>query len=94
MATLRRDKRTGFWTVRLYWMGRQQQRSCSTKSRREADRTLAIVEDTLHLLKTGRLEIPADIDPLDWIVSGGKLNVVRIKQKAKDKRLGKSVSPT
>ena len=89
MATLRRDKRTGFWTIRIYWMGKQQQRSCCTKSSREADRALAIVEDTLHLLKTGRLEMPSDIDPIDWIVSGGKLKAMRIQEKRKDKRFAK-----
>jgi integrase len=88
MATLRRDKRTGFWTVRIYWKGQQQQRSCCTKRRPEALRALAVVEDTLHLLKTGRLEMPVDIDPIDWIVSGGKLKAKRIKEKAKDKRFG------
>jgi len=88
MATLRQDKRTRYWTVRIYWAGKQQQRSCSTKSKREATRTLSLIEDTLHLLKTGRLEIPPDINPLDWIVSGGKVLPVRSKQTCKDKRLG------
>ena len=77
MATLRLDKRTGFWTVRFYWNGKQVQRTCATKRRGEANRTLAAVEDTIHLLKTGRLTIPEIVTPSrqgDWIVSGGQIN--------------------
>jgi len=73
MASLRQIKRTGQWQIRFYWNGEQRQRSCLTKRSKEANRVLATVEDTLHLLKTGRLEIPADVDAVHWIMTGGKL---------------------
>ena len=90
MATLRLDKRTDCWTVRFYWNGKQVQRSCATKRRAEANRTLAAVEDTIHLVKTGRLQMPLGVDPFDWIVSGGKLQSTPERNgDPKDKRFGK-----
>ncbi len=90
MATLRIDKRSGFWQIRFYWGGEQQQRSCGTKRRSDAYRTLAAAEDTIQLLKTGRLEMPSDVDPFDWILSGGKLpSKPASNGKTQDKRFGK-----
>jgi len=93
MATLRLDKRTGCWTVRFYWNGKQVQRSCATKRRAEANRTLAAVEDTIHLVKTGRLTIPGGLAPSkepDWIVSGSKVKPKPERNgKPKDNRFGK-----
>ena len=90
MATLRHDRRTGNWQIRLYWNGGQQERSCNTKKRSKALRTLAVVEDTIELLKSGRLTMPDDVEPISWIVSGGKVQKKPgTNGRAKDNRFGK-----
>ena len=89
MATLRHDRRTGNWQVRFYWNGEQQERSCRTKTRSKALRTLASIEDTLDLLKSGRISIPDGVEPIVWIASGGKLEQKpKENGKPKDKRFG------
>ncbi len=90
MATLRHDRRTGNWQIRFYWNGGQQERSCSTKKRSKALRTLSIVEDTIELLKSGRLTMSDDVEPISWIVSGGKIEKKPSKNgRSKDTRFGK-----
>ena len=90
MATLRHDRRTGNRQIRFYWDGAQQERSYHSKSRSKALRTQATIEDTIELLKSGRLSIPDDADPIDWIVSGGKARSKRTPNgEAKDKRFGR-----
>ena len=74
MASLRHIERTGYWQIRFYWQGKQHQLACATKRQAEANRILAVVEDTLQLLSTGRLEVPPDVDPVSWIISGGKVS--------------------
>lgn len=76
MATLRQDNRTRCWAVRFYWNGEQHQRTCGTKRKSVAIRTLATVEETLEDLKRHKAVVPADLSrplQLDWILSGGKL---------------------
>ncbi len=73
MAILRQDHRTGNWHVRFYWAGTQQERSCQTKDRSKAGRVLASVEETLEFVKTGRISMPENVDPVAWLLSGGKL---------------------
>ena len=90
MATLRHDCRTGYWQIRFYWAGEQQERSCRTKKRSKALRTQVAVEETIDLLKSGRITVPAEADLVDWIVSGGKIDSTPERNgDPKDKRFGK-----
>ena len=90
MAILRHDRRTGFWQIRFYWDGNQQERSCRTKHRSKAQRTQAAVGETIDLLRSGRITMPEDVDPVDWIVSGGKLQSKSVRHgEVKDQRFGR-----
>ncbi len=76
MATLKQDKASGIWRVRFRYLGRQFFRSCETTDDKIANQVLTRVDETLGLLKTGRLTLPPDADGEgvgDFIVSGGKV---------------------
>jgi len=89
MATLRKDSRTGIWQIRFYWDGNQQERSCRTKHRSKAQRTQATVEETVEFLRSGRITMPEDVDSVDWILFGGKLQIKSVRHsEVKDKRFG------
>jgi integrase len=73
---------SGVWRVRFRFGGRQFYRSLETDNEKTATGMLATIEETLGLLKTGRLTIPSDVEDIGaWIVSGGK---VTAKPKAKE----------
>lgn len=73
---------TGVWRVRFRFGGHQFYRSLETDNEKTATGMLATIEETLGLLKTGRLTIPSDVEDLGaWIVSGGK---VTAKPKTKE----------
>lgn len=81
MATLKQHE-SGTYRVRFWFGGKQYFRSLETDQEKTANGMLATVEETLGLLKTGRLTIPADVEDIGaWIVSGGK---VTAKPKAKE----------
>lgn len=73
MATLKQHE-SGVYRVRFWFGGNQYFRSLETDQEKTANGMLATVEETLGLLKTGRLTIPADVEDIGaWIVSGGKM---------------------
>jgi integrase len=73
MATLKQHK-SGGWRVRFWFGGIQYFRSLKTNVEKTAKGMLATIEETLGLLETGRLTIPADVEDIGaWIVSGGKV---------------------
>jgi integrase len=75
MATLKQSA-AGIWRVRFRYSGRQFFRSCETTEEKAANQVLTRVDETLSLLKTGRLTLPPDVDGEgvgDFIVSGGKV---------------------
>jgi len=73
MATLKQHE-SGVYRVRFWFGGTQYFRSLETDQEKTANGMLATVEETLGLLKTGRLTIPADVEDIGaWIVSGGKM---------------------
>jgi integrase len=74
MASLHQDERTGNWILAFRWAGRQHRRSCATARNGEAQAIKARVEDTIRLLKQGRIDIPTGADPGVWIMSDGKLD--------------------
>jgi integrase len=73
MASIWQDDRSGNWVIGFVFGGKHFVRSCRTKTETKAHRTKSVVEETLELLNTGRLVMPADADPGVWILSGGKL---------------------
>ncbi len=73
MATIKRHQ-SGVWRIRFWFDGSQYFRSLETEDENTARGVLATVEETLRLLKTGRLAIPHDTESIGaWIVSGGKV---------------------
>lgn len=73
MAHMRQDSRTGNWLIHFRWSGKQFTKSTETKREREAAGVLARVEETIRLLKQGRISIPVGVNPGVWIISEGKL---------------------
>lgn len=73
MASYRHDKRSGRFLVVFRYCGRQFQRTLKTASRRQAQAAAARVEDTIRLIEQGRIEVPDDVDPGDFILSDGRL---------------------
>ena len=72
MAFLR-VRSNGEWTIGFRFARTEFHRSCHTNSENVANRIRARVEETLDLLKGHRLQIPADVEPGAWILSGGTL---------------------
>lgn len=77
MASLRQSPRSGRYLVVFRYGGRQYQRSLKTTDPKSAASACARVEDTLRLIEQGRLEIPADVDPADFILADGRLTKPR-----------------
>jgi len=88
MASLHKDDRTGNWILMFRWAGKQFRRSSETKNKKEAGGIKARIEDTIRLLKLGRVEIPDDADPGVWIMSDGKLTSKPILRASQPHHLG------
>ncbi len=74
MASIHRDKRTGNWIIMFRWDGAQIRRSCGTTSESQAESVKQRVEDTIRLLKLGRMVIPNNADAGIWILSEGRVS--------------------
>ena len=61
----------GVYLARFRYRGREYKKSLKTRDAAAAKAGINIVELTIHRLLTGQLQIPADVDPADFIVSGG-----------------------
>ena len=70
MASLRKPARASTRPC-FRFNGRHYQRSLKTTDQANARAALGRIADTLHLLATGRLSIPPDVDPGDFIVTSG-----------------------
>ncbi len=88
MASLHEDERTGNWIIMFRWRGQQFRRSCETTKKSDAAGIEARVEDTIRLLKLGRIEIPKGADPGVWIMSDGKLTAKPKPKTGQLRRLG------
>lgn len=89
MASVWRDKRSGKWVIKFLYMQQAFTRSLRTKSETKASRLKTLVEETVQLLQTGRLEIPTDVeDEGTWILTGGKLTAKPINPALKVESLG------
>ena len=70
MASLRKPAQ-GQYTACFRFDGRHYQRSLKTNDPASARAVLGRIKDTIHLLATGRLAIPAGVDPGDFVVTSG-----------------------
>jgi hypothetical protein len=74
MAWLEGDPRYGTFKVAFRFGGKRYKLALDTKDRDEADRTAARLEETIELLKRGRLELPHDVDLPTFPLSDGELS--------------------
>jgi integrase len=71
MANL--GKKNGVYLARFRFQGKEYKRSLKTMNHGHAIAALRRVEDTLHWLAIGKLQVPEGVDAGDFIVSGGTL---------------------
>jgi integrase len=89
MASLHQDPRTDNWLIYFRYGGRQFTKSCETQKQTAAKAIEARVEETIRLLKSGRIEMPEDAEPGIFIMSDGKLlDKPKLSAPKKDPRLG------
>jgi len=74
MASLHTDPQTGVFRIRFRFEGRAYNRSLKTKSPKTATCVLGRTEENLRLIRQGRLDVPAKVDPATFILSDGKIN--------------------
>lgn len=74
MASLRRDPESGNFFIRFRHLGRSFNRSLKTPHEAEAQAIRGRIEETILLLERGRIEMPDDADPAQFILSDGKLD--------------------
>jgi SOS response associated peptidase (SRAP) len=72
VASLEYDTDAENYLVRFRYNGRSYKRSLHTRSEREARAVLGRIEETIHLIERGRIEMPANADPAAFILSDGK----------------------
>ena len=77
MASLRQTGKNGRFLALFRFNGRQYQRALKTLQRKEALAQIARIDDLVTLIERGRIEVPADVDPGDFIVSDGRLTKTR-----------------
>jgi integrase len=71
MANL--GQKAGIFHVRFRFHGREYKKSLKTRSRSAAEAAGHLIELTIHRLHTGQTQLPPQVDPGDFIVSGGTL---------------------
>jgi integrase len=73
MASISVDRRYGTLSIRFRYGDRYYKRALGTTSNREARTVLSRVEDIIVLLKRGRIAMPPNVDPGDFIMADGKV---------------------
>ena len=71
MANL--GRKGGIFHVRFRFRGREYKKSLKTRDEGAAKAACHLIELTVHRLLTGQAQLPPDVDPGDFIVSGGTL---------------------
>ena len=71
-ATIRKN-RFGVYQVRVRLHGLQRERSLHTTSKREAEDRLGAIRVVLRHIADGVLDVPDEIDPFAFVLSGGKI---------------------
>src|SRR6476660_2681838 len=69
MANL--DRKGEVFVVRFRFDRKEYKKSLKVRDPKEADAARRLVELTIHRLLTGQLQVPAGVDPGDFIVFGG-----------------------
>ncbi len=72
MASLTKDPASGNYRVQFRLGGRNFHKSLKTASEKKATTMFAQLEETLHDLERGRLELPTDADVWEFLKSGGR----------------------
>lgn len=86
MASIRKDQRSGNYMICFRFQGRHYQRSLRTSNLKSAKGTLARTEETIQLITTGRMVVPSEVDPGEFILSDGR--VINTQQEQPPIRLG------
>jgi hypothetical protein len=63
MASVEFDEASSRYRIRFRYGGKPFKRSLKTSEEREARSILGRVEETIRLMKRGRLDLPPDADP-------------------------------
>lgn len=71
MANL--GQKDGVYHVRFRYHGKEYKKSLKIRDESAAAAARNLVELTIHRLMTGQITVPVDVDPADFIVSGGIL---------------------
>jgi integrase len=72
MAAIFRDSKSGCYRIAFRYGEKQFTRSLKTKDEAEANTSRVRIEETLRLIRLGRIVIPDGADPGTFIVSDGK----------------------
>ncbi len=66
-------QKDGIFHVRFRFRGKEYKKSLKTHDKGAATAALHVVTLTIHRLLTGQIQLPAAVDPGDFILSGGTL---------------------
>ncbi|WP_152050227.1 tyrosine-type recombinase/integrase [Tautonia marina] len=69
------DEKSGYYRICFRYAGKRVKRSKTLKITDEgkAHAHCAAIEETMRLLESGRIRVPDGVDPIDFIISGGRL---------------------
>ncbi len=91
MASYKYDAKSGRARRFFRFDGQQFNRTIRISTAREAERACALIEETVEDLKRGKLQMPQDADPAEFILSGGR---VAAKPKKASVRADETAEPT
>lgn len=74
MASIKFDAKAGRARLFYRFAGQQFNRTIRVSTQREAERACALVEETIEDLKRGKLQMPPEADPAEFIFSGGRVS--------------------
>lgn len=84
MRSIHRDQNSPNYRIRFRYQGRQVNRSLRTRERRRAKAICGRVDEMIGLLERGCISVPADTDPIAFVMSDGRVT----KSDATTKDLG------
>jgi len=78
MATIVHDEQSDQYHIRFRFAGRAFRRSLKTDQKSEATASLARLTETISLVRRGVLDLPAEADPVSFLLSGGRMRSVAL----------------
>jgi integrase len=72
----------GIYVARFRYQGKEYKKSLKTTSLADAKAAMHAIEQTIHRLTTGMIQVAAGVDPGDFILSGGTARLPAAKKKA------------